>query len=130
MDRLKHPRILIPLLVAVVLTGGAVLGWGITGFEGYTKYPSEEVAQSGASGEMDDLFAETGINEELGETEQLENKFALGLLPSGPGRDSLSVAVIAALSAGIIVAAFLLDWRMRKKESAGSGESESASSGQ
>jgi len=79
---------------AVIITVTLAL-WSATGKAGYTKYYDADRAQrdaEAAQGSMEDLFADTGI-ETLPE---VENRFTLGLAPSGKTlRETASVATIA-----------------------------------
>jgi len=83
--------------VIIVMT---LLLWSATGRAGFTKYHDAERAArdaKAAEGSLEDLFADTGIEP----IETIENRFALGLAPSGTGKHLVSVATIAA-PAGVI----------------------------
>ena len=96
------------MLVIIALT---LLLWDATGRAGYTKLHDAERAErdaKAAEGSMEDLFAETGI----GTLPALENRFQLGLAPSGPGAHAAAVLTIAGpasvVAAGSIVSFALL----------------------
>ncbi len=91
-------RIVIVTCCLAVMVEAAVL-WRATGAEGYTKYPKpaeEESAESGSEdGGLSDLFSDTGLEDAHGELEELPNKFALGLAPSGPDKHVVSLLTLA-----------------------------------
>ncbi|MCB9838321.1 MAG: hypothetical protein H6813_03200 [Phycisphaeraceae bacterium] len=79
------------MAVVVALT---LLLWDATGRAGWTKFHDPDRAQrdaQAAEGSLEDLFADAGI-EGLPE---LENRFQLGLAPSGVGEHAASVLTIA-----------------------------------
>ena len=47
------------------------------------------------AGGLSDLFADTGLEDNTGRMEEIPNRFMLGLLPAGPGRDAISVLTLA-----------------------------------
>jgi len=96
----------------------SVVLWFTTGTHVLTRFPSETIAQAQGEpeeGGLDDLFADSGINDDHGELESVDNEFRLGLLPSGPGRDSLSVASVTGVGLAASAAAW---WFTRKKKDA------------
>lgn len=113
---MTHRSRLMVVAAAALLSLGAVVMWAATGARGWTRYPSEALAeaQGGADdgGGFGDLFADTGLTDEAGELESVDNEFRFGLLPSGPGRDALSVASVVGPS--VVVSALVL-WRGRRK---------------
>jgi len=96
----------------------AALGlWLGTGGRAWTRFPSEGIA--GAQGEPDggglgDLFADAGLHDDHGELEEIDNAFRFGLLPSGAGREGLSVASVS----GVAVAASVGVWWWGRRERA------------
>jgi len=93
--------------LSVALTVGAVVAWAATGARAWTRYPSENIesVQSGSEEGLGDLFAETGLEDESGALEEIDNAYRFGLLPSGPGRGAVSVAGVAgvcALASGVV----------------------------
>lgn len=111
-------RLIVTTIVSIILIVAALGVWAGTGFHAYTRYPSAELNTASPEGEsLDNLFADTGLNEEHGEVQKVENKFALGLLPSGPGRDMFSVITLFAF-AGIILAGLFIYERIQRKRRA------------
>ncbi len=89
----------------------ALAAWAATGARMFTRYPSEAIEAS-SSDELTDLFGEeTGLSEAHGEIASIENQFTFGLLPSGPGRDALSVAGVVGLAALVAGVAFFASRR-------------------
>jgi|GEM_PF-6177456 len=100
-----------------LLALGALGAWAATGARGWTRYPSENLAavEAGSEDGFGDLFAETGLEDESGSLETIDNEFRFGLLPSGPGRDAISVASVAGPCVAI---AGLALWLERRKKPA------------
>ncbi len=100
--------------VCVLAVLAAVGVWVATGARVWTRYPSENIqqVQQDDEGGLDDLFADAGLNDDLGELEAIDNDFRFGLLPSGPGREVLSVASVG----GLAFAASLLAWWFTRKK--------------
>lgn len=112
--------------VIVTICGFALLSslaaYAATGAAFFTRFPSDEIGEANKSAGLGDLFGEeTGLSEELGELEAMENRFTMGLLPSGPGRDSLSVMTVGGAAAAIALAAFFLERRSSCAASAPGG---------
>lgn len=107
-----HPR---TKTLLIVLCGcfivGPVIAWLATGTRGYTRFRDAAVEQTNQESGLGDLFAEAGAEP----LQQVESVNAIGLLPSGPGLASLSVATIG--GAGVVGLGFVLwiDRRKRKK---------------
>ncbi len=126
---MKHPirNIILTLCGFVILA--SLAAYLATGAAAFTRYPSEEIEQSN---EQDDLAAlfdeETGLSDEHGELKGVENRFTLGLLPSGPGRDGLSVATTAGPALAIIAGTLLLARRKRDSQAEGDGDDGSSKS--
>lgn len=101
--------------ICILLTLGALVAWLATGARGWTRYPSENLAavEAGSDEGLGDLFADTGLEDESGALEKIDNEFRFGLLPSGPGRDAISVASVAGPCAVIAGLAFWLERRKR-----------------
>ncbi len=96
-----NTRLLLSILAANALVVAALVVWASTGLSSWTRYPSEGIAETQsapAGGDLGDLFAEAGLNDDHGELEEIDNAFRFGLLPSGPGRGALSVASVLALA--------------------------------
>lgn len=93
-----------------------------TGAEAFTRYPTAELEEANADDGLSDLFDDTGLNDELGELERVESRFTFGLLPSGPGADSLSVAAIV----GPALAISGLAWFLQRKSTKAPGETSPA----
>lgn len=99
------------ILSAVAIVGAAI-AWLATGARPFTRFQDEQNAEVIAESSLDDLFADTGLNETQGEVGKIENVFAFGLLPSGPGRDTMSVAAVA----GPALTISALAWYIRRRK--------------
>ncbi len=100
MPRLRILWRLVVLACCAVVIAMTLLLWSATGRAGFTMYHDAERAArdaEAAQGSLEDLFADTGIEP----LDTIENRFALGLAPSGAGRHLVSVATIAG-PAGVI----------------------------
>lgn len=102
----------IVLLCGVAVCAQAVVLWRATRLDGYTftRYFDEDRAarEAEASEEsLADLFAETGLEDNTGPIESIPNRFMLGVLPGGPGRDAISVLTLAGPGAIVSVIAFV-----------------------
>jgi hypothetical protein len=88
----------------------AVTLWRETRIENLTFTRYYDPARDGASsrepgGGLSDLFAGTGLEDNTGTMETIPNRFMLGLLPAGPGRDAISVLTLAGPAALIALLA-------------------------
>lgn len=109
-----HPKTKAILIVLCgLLIVGPVIAWLATGSRGYTRFRDAAVEETNQQSELGDLFAEAGAKS----LEEVESVNAIGLLPSGPGMASLSVATVG--GAGVVGLALVLwiDRRKRKKAS-------------
>ena len=79
----------------------AVVAYLATGSRAYTRFRDKQIEADNAESGLDDLFADSGINDEQGDVEKVESAFGVGLLPSGPGAASLSVATVGGV-AGVV----------------------------
>jgi hypothetical protein len=89
------------VILTLALVAPAIIVWTATGCRMLTRIPSRELAaMQRQEGSLTGLFGEPG-------SPAIENSFALGLLPSGPGAELLSVGLV------VIPAIFLglLAWR-------------------
>ena len=87
---------LVVLVCAVMVIAMTMLLWSATGKAGYTRFFDPQRAQrdaQAAQGSIEDLFADAGA--EIEALPEVENRFALGLAPSGPGKHLVSVITIA-----------------------------------
>ena len=83
------------VVIACAAAGGASLvAFGATGMYPYTRFKSEETAAMNAETSLAAMFDDTGLDAGDGQIEQIDNVTAIGLLPSGPGLASISVATI------------------------------------
>lgn len=100
MQRLRILWRLVVIACCAVVIAMTLLLWSATGRAGYTIYHDADRADrdaKAAEGSLEDLFADTGIEP----IESIENRFALGLAPSGTGKHLVSVATIAG-PAGVV----------------------------
>lgn len=102
----------IVFVVCGVLSLAALALYAATGAKAFTRYPSEAIGQANESEDLSNLFAETGLNDESGERERVENEFTFGLLPAGPGADAISVATVIGPAAAVAG----LAWFFQRKQ--------------
>lgn len=100
--------------VCVLASLGSLAAYGATGMYAFTRFWSEETSDMQANTGLESMFAETGLDGGRGEIEKIDNVTALGLLPSGPGLASLSVATVS--GPALAVAGFAW-WRAGRKSS-------------
>ena len=84
----------ITLALCAAASAASMVAFAATGMHGYTRFKSDETAAVNAETSLSDMFGDTGLDDEQGAMEQVENVTAIGLLPSGPGMESISVASI------------------------------------
>lgn len=91
-------------LIVVVCAGAIALQsytlWRETRIEGYTftRYYDQARAQQQRDAKEEslaDLFEGTGLEDNTGAMEEIPNRFMLGLLPAGAGRDAVSLLTLA-----------------------------------
>lgn len=91
-------------LIVVVCAGAIALQsytlWRETRIEGYTftRYYDQARALQQREAKQDglaDLFEGTGLEDNTGAMEEIPNRFMLGLLPAGAGRDAVSLLTLA-----------------------------------
>ncbi|TVQ64166.1 MAG: hypothetical protein EA379_02450 [Phycisphaerales bacterium] len=97
---MRRTEMLARIVIAVCAVGvlvQAVALWRATGGAGFTRYFDEARAAREAAQEpsLSDLFEGTGLDDAHGKMEAVENRFALGLLPSGPDKHAVSVLTLA-----------------------------------
>ena len=98
-----------------------MLLWSATGRAGYTRFYDAERAEreaQAAEGSMEELFADTGI----GELPELENRFRLGLAPSGFGAHAASVLTIAGPASVVALGSMVSLALSLRKKAASTGE--------
>ena len=110
------------LILAVLLTAGALAIWGSTGRHAYTKY--EVIEQVPAQADPDDPFADTGFFDEGAPALETvrRDEFHLGIFPTPQGvfdKHAVSVLTIAVPPWALFGVVALLRRRSRRK----SGES-------
>lgn len=100
--------------VCGVLTVGAI-GLNIaTGSMPFTRFASEEGEQVNAEDDLAAAFGDSGLMDSHGELGQVENRFAFGWLPAGPGAASISVATTAGPALALGAVAVFLSGRKSK----------------
>jgi hypothetical protein len=96
----------IVLIACGLASAGSFAVFVATGMYPYTRFKSEETAAVNAETSLTAMFDDTGLDEGEGEMEQVANVTAIGFLPSGPGRASISVMSItgpALVVAGVVI---------------------------
>ena len=106
----------ITLVMCAAASAASMVAYAATGMHGYTRFKSEETAAVNAETSLADMFGDTGLDDEQGAMEQVENVTAIGLLPSGPGMESISVASITGPAVFVAGAAFFVTRRKAKKQ--------------
>lgn len=95
-------------LLAAAIAAQALALCALTGWHPTTRYHSTEIAAMNASTDLEQAFAETGLNNRQGEIGRLDNRFAFGWLPGSLlGPELLSVATIGGPAAAILLVNFL-----------------------
>ncbi len=112
------------IVVCLVAIFGSLVAFVATGMRPYTRFRDEAIEQANAETDLSDLFSDTS-DEAAEDAGVVESVNAIGLLPSGPGLASLSVAT---LSGPALVALGFLWWRGRRARAKVSATSESAPS--
>lgn len=88
---------------------GSLVASLATGAKPYTRFRDHEVEQANSETDLSDLFAESGVVDEP--PKAIESVNAIGFLPSGPGRASISVLTLSAPALGVM---FFTLWLGRK----------------
>lgn len=105
------------IAVLAALAAASVIAYLATGMYPFTRFEDPELAQTNESSEISDLFGETGATDNA--PEQVESVNAIGLMPSGPGRASISVATVAGPAAAGIVLVWWLGSMTSRRARAG-----------
>ncbi len=103
--------------LSALLILAAVALWLATGTRVLSRLPSETIATAQADDDttsFDDLFADAGLNDDLGELEDIDNAYRFGLVPAGPGLDALSVLSVAGVCA--VASLVVWQWGRRRRE--------------
>lgn len=85
------------LCAGLAVVAQALALWRETRIENhtFTRYYDPAREQPDAGGSLADLFEGTGLEDSAGAMETIPNRFMLGLLPAGPGREAISVLTLA-----------------------------------
>lgn len=102
------------ILVSALLIVGSLAAFFATGSYPYTRFRDKEIEQQNAETDLSDLFADT--TDEPVEAPKVESVNAIGLLPSGPGLATLSVATLSGPALLAIVG--VLWWSRRQARAA------------
>lgn len=89
---------------------GSLVAYAATGAYAFTRFRDKELEQANAQNELSGMFADT--SDDQAEKKRVESVNAIGLMPSGPGLASVSVATIAAPAFVVMVASW---WWGRNK---------------
>lgn len=73
---------------------GSFVAFAATGMYPYTRFRDAEIEEANAEEDLSNLFADT--QDEQVEEKKIESVNAIGFLPSGPGKASVSVVTISA----------------------------------
>ncbi len=106
----------ITIVICAAASAASVAAFAATGMHGYTRFKSDETAAVNAETSLSDMFGDTGLDDEQGAMEQVENVTAIGLLPSGPGMESISVASITGPALFVAGAVFFVTRRKAARQ--------------
>lgn len=101
------------LVCGGVIIVGAFAVFLATGMYPYTRFHDESLAKANAETGLSDLLAGVGAGD-TPPPAAVDNVNALGLLPSGPGAASLSVATLAGPALFVMVGAWVWERRGRR----------------
>jgi hypothetical protein len=87
-----------------------------TGAKPYSRHEDEALSAMNEQSGLGDLFADAGDASGADEAAIVPSVYAFGLLPSGPGIDSLSVATISGPAFAVAAGLFWLRRRKNKQE--------------
>lgn len=90
---MKHPIRNTIMAVGALLIVGSLGAYLATGMYPYTRFRDAEIEKANEQTDLADLFGET--DDQASESPVVESVNAIGLLPSGPGMASLSVATLS-----------------------------------
>lgn len=110
---MKHPVRNVVFAVGGLLIAGSVVAYLTTGMYPYTRFRDAQIERANQQTELTDLFGETGDDASASDAPQIESVNAIGLLPSGAGMASLSVATLSGVGAVLITGAW---WFTRRAE--------------
>lgn len=94
---------------------GSFVAFAATGMYPYTRFRDAEIEEANAQEDLADLFADS--QDEPAEQKKIESVNAIGFLPSGPGKASVSVVTI---SAPALIAMVGVIWWSRRTQAKGS----------
>lgn len=98
---------------------GSLAAFAATGAHPYTRFRDKEVEKTNSQTDLSDLFAQSGTPQSP-PPKAVESVNAIGLLPSGPGMASISVATIVGPAIGLAGLTWWLGRRPCAKCAAGS----------
>lgn len=102
------------LICGGVIIVGAFAGFLATGMYPYTRFRDESLAKTNAETGLSDLLAGVGAGD-APPPAAVDNVNALGLLPSGPGAASLSVATLVGPAVLAMFGAWVWERRGRRQ---------------
>jgi len=109
-----NPRLRYGIIAALAaLAAASIIAYLATGMYPFTRFEDPELAETNESQELSNLFGETGVTDD--QPERVESVNAIGLLPSGPGLASISVATVTGPAAVGIAAVWWLGRRSDRR---------------
>lgn len=99
----------IVFVLCATVVAGSLMAFFATGSYAYTRFRDAEIETTNAETDLADLFAETGA--ETRTLPEVESVNAIGFLPSGTGREAVSVVTFSLPA--VIVAAVV--WRIGRR---------------
>jgi len=92
------------VILGALVAGQAVALCGATGWEWFTRFPSDDLARMNQSTELEHAFEGSGLNSRLGPMGKIESRFTFGWLPFPTwGREALSVATVGGPGAALVL---------------------------
>ena len=100
------------LAICGLVCAGSLVAYAATGARAYSRSPDPKLAQTNATNDLEDLFADEA-EMEVQDAPRVQSAFAFGLLPGGPS-DPLSVATFVVPAILVAAGALVLERRSRK----------------
>jgi hypothetical protein len=112
-------RRVLTVVLGAAVAGQAVALCGATGWEWFTRFPSDDLARMNHSTDLERAFEGSGLNDRLGPMGKIESRFAFGWLPFPTlGREALSVTTVGGPGAALVLVGL---WPARHRRSSAGG---------
>lgn len=114
---MKHPIRNSVMIVGLLLIVGSLVAFVATGMYPYTRFRDAQIEKANEQTDLADLFGET--DDGAAAPPPVESVNAIGFLPSGPGKASLSVVTLSGPGVLAIAGAW---WFSRRRARTASGK--------